>query len=82
MFVNERPKKRRKSGKSPTKPENDGCEWEEVRLDSPDIMGIETEWEKHMREANEAEEKRRQQTQMQKAKQVITKIQLPEYEDL
>ncbi|KAK6339317.1 hypothetical protein TWF718_008738 [Orbilia javanica] len=56
MFVNERPKKRRKRKKPATKPKEDGCEWEEVRLDTPDILEMETEWEKNMMGANETGE--------------------------
>lgn len=55
MFINERPKKRRKSRKRGSKPEEDGFEWEEVMLDTPGVLEMEAEWEKLVKEADEEE---------------------------
>lgn len=78
MFVNGRSKKRRMSERLATTAEEGGCEREEVRLDTPDM---ETEREKHIMEANEEEERRRELRRMQKAREAKTETK-PEYEDI
>ncbi|KAK6352488.1 hypothetical protein TWF730_009313 [Orbilia blumenaviensis] len=83
MFANERPMKRRRPGMLGTTAEEDGCEWEEERADTPDPMvGLEaeTDWERDVIKANEADEVRRQQASGQGKDETEVKIKSEDYD--